>query len=171
MRHLAAIVASITLAACGSDAPSGATRAEAQPPDTAELASAREAIAGAFVPQLDPHTLNDAEIAKALPTGAGCMFRYTSSGKPVVVVAATAAPVAALKVNGKLTVLPQEPPARQRTPVAFAAEGVRVRITDVGDAPASAGDAPREAELSFEVGSALKVGYRGYYECRPERPS
>jgi hypothetical protein len=38
----------------------------------------------------------------------------------------------------------------------------------VGAEEGAAGGAWREADMVFEIGEALRVGYRGYVACRPE---
>lgn len=164
MRTPAVFLLALLLGGCGDDAPSGASRLEARPPQTAELVSPGEAIAGAFVPQLDPHTMNDAEIGKALPQGYRCAFRYTSTGKPVIAVGDDA--TAALKLNGKLALLPSAPVAHAFADgAAYEADGVRVVVT-AAPPPTGRVRTRRDAILRFTVGSMLQVGYAGYYGCR-----
>lgn len=163
MRTPAAFLLALLLGGCGDNAPSGASRLEARPPQTAELVSPGETIAGAFVPQLDPHTMNDAEIGKALPQGYRCAFRYTSTGKPVIAVGDDA--TAALKLNGKLALLPSATVPQSADAAVYEADGVRVVVTTAGT-PIARVRERREATLRFTVGSMLQVGYAGYYGCR-----
>ena len=153
------VAAPAVLAGCGESA---APDDVVNPPRAEEIAPivpAGEAVSGADVPTLDPATMVDAEIAKVLGGPPGCTFRYTSAGKPVLALGAGNGPIAgAMKLNGKmlkLSATSSEGTYRGEEPP------VRFSMTAEGD--------PRsgfvEAEMDFEIGDQLRVGYRGYFEC------
>ena len=137
-------------------------------PVVAEVVSAQEALQGAHIPTLDPHTMNDAEISKALGRGPYCAFRYTSAGKPVLAIkpqdAARSQAAGVVKLNGQLVALHS-----QASPGALVltADNVQLRMTfadrQEGGEPQS--EQMRTAELLFQVDQRLRVGYRGYYVC------
>jgi len=84
--HLVALLG--LLAGCdGSGAPDDVVE-HPRAAEIARIVAAEEALANAVVATLDPHTMSDAEIRKALGTGPRCEFRYTNSGKPVLAVGA-----------------------------------------------------------------------------------
>lgn len=131
----------------------------------ARIVPVREALAGAHIPTLDPAVMNEAEIEKALGTGPRCQFRYTSAGKPVLALRAAPdgeAGVGVVKLNGSLIVLPAEPVDGR---IVLGAEAVRLTLSPDGGINAAAEEHRQEADLVFEVGSSLRAGYRGYYEC------
>ncbi len=164
------------LAGCAeNDAPDDDLKA-IRPPEIARIMPAGEALVGAHVPTLDPSTMNDAEIAKSLPEGPRCDFRYTTAGAPVLAVRmepSGAALSAIVKLNGQL--VPLEPAREEagKPPVdrlLIASEPVRIMIQP--DAPgtkmARNGVQRREANMIFEVGQGLRAGYRGYLDCALE---
>lgn len=170
---LCALSAGLLLAACGERAP--ADDAAPVPPVIAQQRPADEVLQGAHVPTLDPSTLNDAEIRKVLGTGAQprCTFRYTSTGKPVLVTALAAdgsAERAVLKLNGSLLALRPAPAATGVGAAGFHFQDgpVKAQVYDpqAGRAGPPAGRQV-EAEMLFEVSEALKVGYGGYLACGP----
>lgn len=171
----AALFAATLLASCGQNqAPDDAP---APPPEIVRVEPAAQALAGAHVRTLDPATMSDAEILKVLGPRPHCTFRYTGSGKPVLVAgldAGGSADVGVVKLNGKLVSLQPDRAAAGLKPGGFvlAADPVRLRVQP--DRPVnSSGQAGErtEAELLFEVGRELKVGYAGYLECRPGAPA
>lgn len=155
------------LVGCGeSDAPDDETN-PVRATEAARIVSGGEALANAHISTLDPATLVDAEIGKVLGMGPRCEFRYTSSGKPVL--ALKAPPNAdtsegVVKLNGHLVILKPSP---AQNAIVLTAENVRLAIkTGTGgqiEEPASS--TQREADLIFEVGDELRVGYRGYLRC------
>lgn len=175
--HALPLLAALALlSACGeADLPDD----ELQPVRGAEIARivpAQQAISGANVPTLDPHTLNDAEIAKAIGTGPRCVFRYTSTGKPVVAVSAvpgadqTAGGI--IKLNGNLVTLaqvPADPAGRELGNFMLVAEPIRLAVKPAPGEPSDGPDGGqrREADMIFEIGQDLRAGYRGYLDCRP----
>lgn len=172
--RFAAPLAAALLAGCGqSPAPDDAP---APAPETVRVEPAAQALAGAHVRTLDPATLLDAEILKVVGARPHCIFRYTSAGKPVVVVGAGTGDtpeVGVVKLNGKLVPLEPDRAATGLKPGGFALAADRVRVRVQPDQPVNASDASQriEAEMLFEVGQELKVGYGGYLECRPGAPA
>ncbi|TWA93167.1 hypothetical protein FBY14_102344 [Azospirillum brasilense] len=176
------------LAGCGeADTPDDATKA-IRPPEIVRIETAQAVLDGAHIRTLDPGTMNDAEIGKAIGAGPRCEFRYTSSGRPVLAVGMApdnSAQRGVLKLNGSLVVLEPASPELASADPASAGGGVgRVEglalvakpiRTTVSPAPEEkteirVGMQRREANMIFEVGQDLKVGYRGYLECVPEPP-
>lgn len=143
------------LAACGAGEAPDDELAAIHAPQSAELAPAAKALAGAYVPHLDPANMNDAEIRKVLGAGSHCTFGYTSDGKPVLGVqwpASGAGAKGAVKLNGHLVALSG---AAKDGALELSADRVRMTLVPEGS----------EAVLLFEVGDELRVGYRGYYTC------
>lgn len=143
------------------------------PPEIARIVPAGEALAGAHVPTLDPSTMNDAEIRKALAEGPRCDFRYTSSGRPVLAVRMQpggGALDAIVKINGHLVPLEAtqlDPGTAPAGELQMRSEPVRVVVQPDARKPAAApaGVQRREANMIFEVGQRLRAGYRGYLDC------
>lgn len=161
------LLAMAALPGCdGSDAFDDDVRVE-RPPQIARILPADQAIAGAHIPTLDPHTLKDAEIRLAIGPGPLCSFHYTRAGPPVLAVRGPSeGGPGVLKVNGNLVVLQPEaaaPESGER--MRLAAAPMRVTLAPAGKA---ASGAWREADMVFEIGDALRVGYRGHVACRPE---
>jgi hypothetical protein len=165
--HLALVLALGALAGCGEeDAPDDNISA-IRPPEIARIVPANEAIAGAHIPTLDPATMVDAEILNVLGGDSRCEFRYTSAGGPVLAVSAPSNGDPAdgvVKLNGHLVALRS---ASTDGALVLSADRIRLTITpDDGGQAGALGDArQREADLIFEVGDSLRVGYRGYYNC------
>ncbi|MEJ7930157.1 hypothetical protein WG922_09235 [Ramlibacter sp. AN1015] len=163
------------LAGCGqNDAPDDAP---ATAPEIVRIRQAPQALEGAHVSMLDPATLQGAEIRKVIGARAHCSFRYTSSGRPVMVVGLGSdglAELGVVKLNGVLVPL-QPAPATAIAPAAFALAAEPVHLTVRPDADPSAipqTDGSRvAAEMIFEVGQQLRAGYHGYLECRPAAPA
>lgn len=166
--------AAALLAGCGqSPAPDDAA---APAPETVRVESAAQALAGAHIRTLDPATLQDAEIQKVVGARSHCTFRYTTAGKPVVVVGVDAGgipEVGIVKLNGKLVPLEPDRAATDLKPGGFALAADRVRVRVQPDQPVNASDASQrvEADMLFEVGQELKVGYGGYLACKPTAPA
>lgn len=170
----AAVVSAAMLAACGqNEAPDDAP---APPPEIVRVEPAAQALAGAHVRTLDPATMSDAEILKVVGPRPHCIFRYTGSGKPVLVAGVDAASrpeIGVVKLNGKLVSLQPDRAATGLEPGGFvlAADPVRLRVQPDRPVKPSAEPGERtEAELLFEVGQELTVGYGGYFDCRPGAP-
>lgn len=166
---LAAAVMLGALAGCGEgEAPDDA--APLHPPDIAFVKPAAQALAGAHIPTLDPGTLNTAEIAKVLGTRPLCSFRYTSTGRPVM--AAGLGPdgkpeAGVIKLNGSLVPLQPAPAATGLAPGGLVLQDGPVRLQVEPVQSREIGLEPVEADMVFEIGEMLRVGYGGYMECRP----
>lgn len=169
------------LMGCGeADAPDDALRA-IRAPEIVRIETVQAVLDGAHVPTLDPGTMNDAEIRRAIGAGPRCEFRYTSTGRPVLAVGVDeTTPRGVLKLNGSLIVLDLAPMALAAAEggsvpsddVVLVAEPIRVLVTPLSGELNEINDGlpSREATMVFEVADSLKVGYRGYLECLPEPP-
>jgi hypothetical protein len=172
----AVILALALLAGCNAnEAPDDALKA-IKAPEVARIVPASEALAGAHIPTVDPATMHEAEIRKALEPGPRCDFRYTSSGKPVLafnVQSGGEASSGVVKLNGHLVVLKPASSAgaaEGNGEFQLAADPVRMAvIPDARNQSIEGSNARRkEANAIFEVGESLKVGYRGYLDCTSE---
>ncbi|MFC4171624.1 DUF6692 family protein [Microvirga sp. GCM10011540] len=173
VRSALAAVLGLLVAGCGeSDVPDDDLSA-IRAPEITRIVPAPEALAGAHIPSLDPAPVVDAAIQKTVGSGPRCEFRYTGSGKPVLVMAMQPNGMATggiVKLNGSLVPLSPAPPASatgQGKSLLLAADRVRVAVTPVADGEAEDREGMRrqEANLIFEVGQSLRVGYRGYLDC------
>lgn len=169
LKHVVPLLALAAVTACNEMPGADDALRAIRPPEIARMAPAEEAIAGAYVPTLDPMTMNSAEIEKILGPVAHCEFRYTSASPPVLAV--TAAParplLAVVKLNGHLVVLePEHASVTEPRAVKLAAEPVRITVEPDPSRPAD-GTRRSEAAMVFEVDRQLHVGYRGYYSCTP----
>jgi hypothetical protein len=164
----AALALALALGACdGSAAPDDMVEAE-RPHSAATILPPDQALSNVVLPELDPKTMNDAEIRLALGAGPVCIFRYTEAGAPVLAVARgpDARGTAIVKLNGHLV----------RLDAAEAAPGWnRLQAGQVGlslTPPLPEGEAARrEADLVFEVGDALRIGYHGFLDCAAAPPA
>lgn len=154
------------LAGCGESSAPDDDLTAIRAPEIVQIMPASEALAGAHVPTLDPATMNDAEIEKALGAGPHCEFRYTSEGKPVLAWEASrnSAGKGVVKLNGYLVVLRS---AAASDEVVLAAEQVRWSVARDREDRDEGFPNEREGEATavFEVEGKLKVGYSGYYQC------
>lgn len=166
------------LAGCDqAEAPDDATDHPRQP-EVARMMPAKDALAGAHIPTLDPATMVEAEIRAAIGAGPRCEFRYTSAGKPILAVSEApdgSAAAGIVKLNGKmvaLTLASTERIGDRAESIQLVAEPVRMTVTPDRGARAEAhlGAQRRVANVVFEVGQELKVGYRGYWDCVSEPP-
>jgi hypothetical protein len=174
----------VLLAGCNrNDAPDDDLEA-VQAPEIARMVPAEEALAGVEIPSLDPATMNDAQVRNAVGSGSYCQFRYTTAGKPVL---AVNMPLGGgpgsgiIKLNGNLVALEPEPidgSGNERSgKLSLAADPIRMTVLpDPGESGENRDGVRRqEANMIFEVGQTLKVGYRGYLDCAshppPESPS
>lgn len=161
------------LAACdGNDAPDDVVR-HPRAPETARILPAEEALANAEVAKLDPATMSDAEIREVIGTGLRCVYRYTSAGKPVLAVGAqpNGPPLGGVvKLNGNLVRLDATPAAGAggaTDNLRLTSGPIRIAVTPDPGEGTEEGDGVRrrEADLIFEIGENLRVGYRGYLGC------
>jgi hypothetical protein len=148
---LALVVILSMLAGCGeSEAPDN----EVNPLRThaiTRVLPATEAITGANIPTLDPATMNDAEIQKALGAGPRCEFRYTMSGNPVLAVKAqshTDASDGVIKLNTNLVVLKSDVKDRD---LVLLAEPIRLALAPDRGWQFREGDQARREEASLAL--------------------
>ncbi len=132
------------------------------------IVPAGEAIAGAHLPTLDPMTMNDAEVEKALGTGPRCAFRYTSTGRPVLAFQGrpgTDPGQGVVKLNGNLVLLQSQSADGS---LALQADEVRLVLSPKpGEPPDEREEAGRiEMDTVFTAGDGVKAGYRGYFGCQ-----
>lgn len=161
-----AVAAIASLTACGDGGPDAKAGAGAPP---AELVSGTKAVETAYIPSVDLASMTDAEIARVLPGGQRCAFRYTAESDPVF---AADGGRAVGKINGDLVALSPVGAGGFEAVVAgasFQADGVRVTVQPLPDKGVTQeGDGRQwEANLRFEVasGPGLSVDYRGFYRC------
>jgi hypothetical protein len=158
-------------AACSQD---GAPDEAPAPAEMAIVKTAAQALDGAHIPTIDPATLNDAEIGRVIGNGPHCTFHYTRSGRPVL--AASLVPrgreVGLVKLNGSLVLLRSRgvAPAAHARDFELVAEPVRLIVRRLQNAPVSVTDRRVPAEMVFDVGQELKVGYGGFLACTQEAP-
>ena len=163
MRSVPAIVAFAVLCACSEhDAPDDETE-PLRSSTIAQITSVQEALQGAHIPTVDPQTMNEAEISKALGQRPYCSFRYTSAGKPVLAID-QAQTDGVVKLNGHLVALQNQASA---TPLSMTAGDVSLQMTfpDASQDGGAQAAEMREADLQFVIDRRLRVGYRGYYSC------
>jgi hypothetical protein len=143
----------------------------------AKIVPASEALTGAHIPTLDPMTMAEAAVSKVIGgDGPRCEFRYTTAGAAALAMSTTAdgdVHEGVVKVNGSLVALaPVSTDLAGRRPgsTMLAADPIRLTINaDRGNEwKPLAGVSRHEATMIFEIGSDLKVGYRGYLDCSQE---
>ena len=171
-RCLLLTLSASSVVACGeSEMPDDAI----DPPlgiEVGRVTSAPDALVGLHLPTLDPSTMERAEIRLVLDGSSICEFRYVSDGKPVLAFHAAQAPEGGdpalrgvLNLSGALVPLSGK---RSNGSVVLTAGEIRATVTAVGpEDDLRQGASKREANLLFEVGKRLKVGYQGYYSCVP----
>jgi hypothetical protein len=138
-----------------------------------KILPASEALSGAHIPTLDPMTMAEAAVSKVIGDGPRCEFRYTTAGAATLAMSTAAdgsVHEGVVKVNGSLVALMRvlsDQAARRPGSTTLAADPIRLTInTDQGNEwEPLAGVSRREAAVIFEIGSELKVGYRGYLDC------
>lgn len=163
------------LAGCGqSDAPDDKLQ-PVQSTQVARIMPPEEVLEGANIPTLDPHTMVEAEVGRAIGDGARCEFRYTGAGGPVLAVSTPgdgAAESGVLKLNGGLVLLEPADGPGEREGVLLAAGPIRATVSpDRSDEPEELNGARRqEGDMIFEIRDQLRVGYRGFLDCMSEPP-
>lgn len=156
-----------SLAGCGDDAVPDDELQPARAPEIVRIVPTEEALVGAHIPTVDPATMNDAEIRKALAAEVRCGFRYTTTGRPVFSVQVLpdgAVSEGVVKLNGNLVML--QPAAATGLPEGgFLMTAGDIRLTIVPHGGPVTGSGAREADMIFEIGDSLRAGYRGYHTC------
>lgn len=166
----AAFALVLLVAACGQDEAPDDALSSGRPPEAARVVPAEEALSGARIATLDPATLHGAEIRSVLGDGPVCLFRYTSTGRPVLAFPRPGREGRALvKLNGNLVVLSARPADAGARAEALAFAAGRFRVT-VSPPPgeAAAGGTSHAADMTFSVADDLRIGYGGYLGCAPE---
>lgn len=168
MTRVSAVAFTLMIGACSHDLQSTDELTVGSPLEVSRVVSAREALNGAHIPEVDPATMNYAEIARAIDSPAFCSFRYSSVGRPVLAVTAdpTESPVdGVIKLNGSLVLLDRE---ASKESLVLRADEIRLSVifTNARARVYRVADRPREAQLVFEIGQRLRTGYLGYYACR-----
>ena len=170
---MSGLIVAALAASCGEGSLPDDKVDQPRSPDVAWVVPAQEAVAGAHTPTLDPHTMAEAEVNKVIGDGRRCEFRYTTAGAAAVGIGIApdgATTGGAVKLNGRLIALaPATAGGEQAQPraILLVAEPVRIKVVaDPGDAwEPLAGVSRREATMTFEVASDLRVDYRGYIDC------
>lgn len=160
------LIALCACSGCGSELPDdrmNPLRAQ----DAPRLVPAQEALDTSEIATIDPHTMNDAEISKALGEGPFCAFRYVSDGNPVLAwkrQSNGSNAAAVVKINGVLVGLQ---PGSIKGANAFVADAIRLTLLPSDTNRSKAGDVerPTETKLLFEIDRQLRVGYDGYAVC------
>ena len=122
--------------------------------EPATLASVAAATEGVAPDLLVPQTITDEDLLNVPAEAGRCVFRFTRTGRPVIVAGASAV----LKLNGRLVALPATADGR------YEADSVRVtlRALDTDPAPGE----PFLAEFVLHRATANhELGYHGYSEC------
>ena len=176
-RSLLLALSASSVAACGE---SGGTSDDAiYPPlgiEVSRVTSARDALVGLDLATLDPSTMDRAEIRLVLDGSSVCEFRYVSEGKPVLAFHATdareggdSALRGVVNLSGALVPLSGN---RSSGGVVLTAGEIRATVTAVNPQDDLRQVASKsEANLLFEIGKRLKVGYQGYYSCGRREPA
>lgn len=142
--------------------------------EPAKVVPVSEALSHAVIPKLDPEPMKAAEIDNVVGTGPGCEFRYTATGKPILVARApaggTGAAEGVTKLNGELIALRASKAAGFEGLLAgptMVAEGIQMAVQHVPDEEPASKNGKRywEADLVFKLEQGLTVGYGGYYFC------
>lgn len=170
-REWSVVALCAAVGACGQHEAPDDELHPARASDAPQLVSAEEALSGAHIPTIDPATMNDAEVRKALGAQPFCAFSYVSDGNPVLALSAAQAgraSQAVVKLNGRLVAL--ESLSDTPREAAFGAGNVTLSVSARSDAALGRGS-EQQADLVLTVGEQLKVGYGGYFACAEAPPS
>lgn len=172
-----ALLTSLALGACNRGDPGEGKALSERTAEVAKIIPAQDAISGAEVRKLDPSTMRSSEIRNSLDAGARCEFKYSSWGDPVLALRMGqngAAPSrGVLKLNGKLVMLDPLPSTSGfEKGIELRADPVRVILSGISASGIvlRPGLGVQDADLLFEIGQELKVGYRGYLRCVSDGP-
>ncbi|WP_029030814.1 hypothetical protein [Salinarimonas rosea] len=159
-RLLAVAGATLALAACADAVAPDDVVDPARGDTVARIVPAEEALEGVHLPPLDPATMVPAEIEAAIEAPSICVFRYTSTGRPILATGfgPDARPIqGVVKLAGKLVMLDASA-GTDGAQYDLSAGDIRITVSPL------AGE-DRVAELTFAVGETLQAGYRGYHDC------
>ncbi|MCC4300295.1 DUF305 domain-containing protein [Aurantimonas coralicida] len=126
----------------------------------AKVGTVEDALGQALISTLDPSPMPKAEADEILAAGSRCVFHRSPETDPIFWAAQDGAD-GAMKLNGVL--VPLEAQDRTETGVVYGAPGVSVAVRPLG----VEADWRSDAELVFTLDQGLKVGYRGFYGCKP----
>ncbi|SDO76199.1 protein of unknown function [Lutimaribacter pacificus] len=118
-----------------------------------EAGSVADAIARVRVPTLDLEPLGRDAAGRVLPQDGGCRFNTSPETEPVLWTSGDGAQ-GAVMVNNTVIALSGDGGT-------FAAEGISVRVSELGDE----GDWRSDAALVATIGPDFEVGYRGFWRC------
>lgn len=166
------LLAALALAGCGGPAPGEGVKQPLMRGPAPELVSLGEAVQAPDITAIDPQTMHQAEIEKALGAGPYCAFAYTAESPPVLAFKAAEGVRGVIKIHGRLVMLGAEQAQQPATPaqgVALSTEGGRVEVR-VANGSAGSGGEPQVADMLFELEQGLRVGYRGWYRCAAQTP-
>lgn len=161
------------LTGCGDPAPGeGMEKPLAEEP-MPEVVPGPVAVGTPDIPAIDPATMNQAEIAKVVPSGPRCSFAYTAASPPVLVggvAAAKASITGVVKLHGRLVELTAQHAKtidELRAGATFTAQGITLTVKPDREEGGEAEESQhrRPANLLFELDQGLHVGYRGWYTC------
>lgn len=139
---------------------------EAGPTTPAPQAPAGEAARTADLAKTDLEPITEAEVQRMLGSGAVCRFSYSPGDAPVAAATAGDADAArgVVKLHGRLA--PMAVSYRTGPSEGFELSGDDVTVVVSALEDGSGGD-PREAEARLQIGTALQVGYSGFFSCTP----
>jgi hypothetical protein len=126
----------------------------------AEPGSVEDALSNTLISRLDLAPMPEAEADRVLGAPAPCTFHRSPETDPVLW--ANEGGMAAVKLNGVLVSLQATGEAKQGA-ATFAAPGTTVAVRRLVDDA----DWRQNAELVFALDQGLRVGYRGFYSCKP----
>ena len=126
----------------------------------AKPGSLSDALSNTLISQLDLAPISEAEAQQVLSSRASCTFNRSPESDPILW--GDKAGPAAIKLNGVLIVLdPGDDP--QAGAAAFASDGISVAVQPLGEEA----DWRQNADLVFTLAEGLRVGYRGFFACKP----
>lgn len=167
----------LLLTACGDPAPYEGIEKPPQAGTMPEVTSAAEAVKSAEIATVDLQTMETAEFEEIISAGPRCTFAYTSESQPVFAASMNSegGAVGAVSIHGKLVrVMAREVKTFETLTrgATFTANGLQVEVIPDSDEDIERNEDPRRqpANVIFELEQGLKVGYRGWYLCRGEKP-
>ena len=140
---------------------------EAPAPEIVPLQAALDANVR---PTLDLAPMDPATLDHALGTGAGCDFKMTAEGDPVLAVRSGGEGVeGVVKLNGQLVLVaaPAGDPVQALGGEPLATEGLTLSLEAAPEEEFEDVDGAQRvlADLVFDLRDELTIGYRGFYRC------